>query len=71
MPKSGRDIMNLAGPDASVTDRAKFRKIGLVYDAKQAELTIANKRIRELEAQVERIKAKKHKSIPNPNKKFI
>lgn len=71
LPRSGRDIIDLAGPNANVTARATFRKIGLAYDAKQAELTIANQRILELEAQIERMKAKKRKTIPNPNKKFM
>lgn len=71
LPKSGRDIMDLAGPNASATDLAIFRKIGLAYDTKQSELSIANSRIQELEAQIKRIKAKKRKAIPNPNKKFI
>lgn len=71
MPKSGRDIMNLAGPNANAADRHKFRKIGLAFDAKQAQLAIANERIRELEAQVERFRHKKRKAIPNPNKKFM
>jgi hypothetical protein len=45
MPKSGRDIMDLAGANPTAADRRKFRKIGLAFDAKQAELTLANHRI--------------------------
>jgi hypothetical protein len=38
---------------------------------KEAELALANERIQGLEAQVERMKAKKRKAIPNPNQKFM
>lgn len=68
---SGRDIMNLAGPNASAGDRLKLRKIGLAFDSKEAELTLAKRRIEELEAQVERLTTKKRKAAPNPNKKFM
>lgn len=69
--KTGRDIMNLAGPNATAGDRRKFRKIGLAFDAKEAQLTIANQRIQELEAQVARLTTKKRKAVPNPNQKFM
>jgi hypothetical protein len=63
--------MDLAGPEATASERLKYRKIGMAFDAKDAELALANERIRELEAQVERMKAKKRRAIPNPNQKFI
>lgn len=47
---SGRDIINMAGLNATASERRKYRKIGIAYDEKQAELTISNKRILELEA---------------------
>jgi hypothetical protein len=65
--KSGRDIMDLAGPNASASDRRKFRRIGLAYDAKEGELVLAQRRICELEAQVERLTTKKRRPIPNLN----
>jgi len=71
MPKSGRDIIDLAGANPTAADRRKFRKIGLAFDAKQAELTLANHRIQELEAQIKRIRAKKQKAIPNTNQRFM
>jgi hypothetical protein len=71
VPKSGRDIMDLAGPNASAGDRLKFRKIGLAFDSKEAELALAKRRILELEAQVERLTSKKRRVVPNPNKKFM
>lgn len=63
--------MNLAGPEATASERRKFRKIGLAFDAKEAELALAYERIRELDAQVERMKAKKRRAIPNPNQRFM
>jgi hypothetical protein len=71
VPKSGRDIMNLAGTNASAGDRLKFRKIGLAFDSKEAELVLAKQRILELEAQVEQLTSKKRRAVPNPNKKFM
>lgn len=71
VPKSGWDIINLAGPQAMVSDWLKFRKIGIAFNAKQAKLALVNKRIWELKAQVKRIKAKKQKAIPNLNRKFM
>jgi hypothetical protein len=71
VPKSGPHIMDLADPQSTASDRLEFRKIGIAFDAKQAELALAHERIRELEAQVERMKAKKRKAIPNPNRKFM
>lgn len=71
VPRSGREIMDLAGPEASAGDRRKFRKIGLAFDRQEAQLAIANRRIQELEAQVERMATKKRRAVPNPNKKFM
>jgi hypothetical protein len=45
MLKSGQDIMDLASANLIVLDWCKFRKIGLIFDAKQAELILANYRI--------------------------
>jgi hypothetical protein len=69
--KSGRNIMDLAGPNCMLEERGKYRKIGIAFDYKQAELTIANKKIADLEAQIKRIKTKKRRSVPNPNRRFI
>lgn len=71
IPKSGRDIMNLAGPNASTGNRRKFRRISRAFNSKEAELAIAKQQIRELKAQVERLTTKKRKAVPNPNRKFM
>jgi hypothetical protein len=54
-----------------VGDRRKFRRIWLPFDSKKAELTVSQQRIRELEAQVERLTSKKRRAVPNPNEKFM
>lgn len=71
MPKTGRDIMDLAGPNATASERRKYRKISQAFNTKDAQLALADQRIAELEAQLERMKAKKRQAIPNPNQKFM
>lgn len=71
VPKSGRDIVNLAGPNASASNSLKFQKIGLAFESKKAELALAKQRILKLEVQVERLTLKKCRAVPNPNKKFM
>ena len=44
---------------------------GNAYGELQLQLTLAQRRIDELEAQLERGKPKKRKAIPNPNKAFM
>jgi hypothetical protein len=71
MPKSGRDIMDMAGPNATALERRKYRQIGRAFNSKEAELAVAKRRIEELEAQVARFSTKKRKAVPNPNRKFM
>jgi len=41
----GRDIISLAGLEATAGDCRKFRKIGLAFNSKEAKLVLVKRRI--------------------------
>jgi len=71
MPKSRRNIKDLTSLNPLIKEQLKYRKVGITFNYKQAKLVLTNKKIANLKAQIKRIRAKKRRSIPNLNRRFM
>ncbi|KJZ73083.1 hypothetical protein HIM_07467 [Hirsutella minnesotensis 3608] len=69
-PSTSRQLHRLQKPDASSLKRT-FRKISRAFERKEAELVLKDRKIQDLEATLDRMRPKKKKKIPNPNKRFM
>ena len=69
-PTTSRQIQNLNKAEAP-SIRQAFRKISRVFERKEIELAVKDQKIQALEAEIERLRPKKRRKIPNPNKRFI
>ena len=69
-PTTSRQIKDLGKYEAPSV-RRKFQKAAKAYDAISMELVLREERIRELEAQLERVQPRKRRKIPNPNRTFM
>lgn len=69
-PTTSRQIKDLGKYEAPSV-RRKFQKAAKAYDAISMELVLKDERIRELEAQLERVQPRKKRKIPNPNRTFM
>ncbi|KAK0709925.1 hypothetical protein B0T26DRAFT_723514, partial [Lasiosphaeria miniovina] len=56
---------------SSPSTRRKFQKAARAVDKLQMDLVLKKARIEALKAELERIKPKKRRKIPNPNKQFM
>ena len=69
-PTSSRQIKDLGKYEVPVI-RRKFQKAACAYDNKVMEGILKDERIRQLEAQLERLQPKRRRKIPNPNRTFM
>lgn len=69
-PSTSRQLHRLARPEPSSLNRT-FQKISGAFQRKEIELVLKDQRIQQLEAALERSKAKKRKKVPIPNKRFM
>lgn len=69
-PSTSRQLHRLQKPDANSLKRT-FRKISRAFERKEAELVLKDQKILALEGTLDRMRPKKNKKIPNPNKRFM
>ena len=69
-PTKSRHIIEI-GSAASPTSRLRYRKISKGYQLLETEVTKLKRQNKELQTQIDALKPKKHRAIPNPNKTFI
>lgn len=69
-PTTARQIMDM-GKNESPAIRLKLRKVAQAFHKQLIEMVMRDQKIATLEAEIERLRPKKRRKVPNPNRKFM
>ncbi|KAK6063722.1 transposase [Seiridium cupressi] len=69
-PTSSRQINDLS-KDRSPTTRLLLRKVAKAFETQAVKMVVMEQEIKQLQAKVDRLRPKRRRKVPNPNRRFI